>query len=320
MTLSSFRPTLRAHGRNGELCRAAAVRRFNRLYTKIIGLLQPGLLGSRFSLTEGRLLYELAVRGETTATDVGRDLALDQGYLSRLLQGFEREGLIERHPAGDDRRKNLLSLTAAGRLAFAPLDRGSQRAIETLIGRLPEPAQETLVASMGQIETLLGSTQEQPPVLRPHHPGDIGWIIQRHGAVYASEYEFGPQFEVLVAEVAAAFLRAHDPQRERCWIAEQSGIRVGSVMLVRETNQVARLRLLLVEPQARGLGAGQALVNACIAFARQAGYLQLTLWTQSILSAARRIYQRAGFRLIRTGPHRHFGPELLGEDWLLDLQ
>jgi DNA-binding MarR family transcriptional regulator/GNAT superfamily N-acetyltransferase len=300
--------------------RAAAIRRFNRLYTKIIGLLQPGLLGSRFSLTEARLLYELAARGETTASDIGRDLALDAGYLSRLLQGFERQALIERHPVRDDRRKNLLSLTEAGRRAFAPLDHGSQQAIETLIGRLPEPAQETLVASMGQIETLLGAAKDQPLVLRAHRPGDIGWIIERHGAVYASQYGFGPQFEALVAEVAAAFLRDHDPEREHCWIAEQSGVRVGSVMLVRESNEVAKLRLLLVEPHARGAGAGQALVDACIAFARQAGYRQITLWTHSILSAARRIYQRTGFRLIRTEPHRHFGPELLGEDWLLDLQ
>jgi DNA-binding MarR family transcriptional regulator/GNAT superfamily N-acetyltransferase len=299
--------------------RAAAVRRFNRLYTKIIGLLEPGLCGSRFSLTEGRLLYELAARGETTASDIGRDLALDAGYLSRLLQGFEREGLIERHQAANDRRKSVLSLTESGRQAFAPVDQGSQRAVEALIGRLPEPAQETLVASMGQIETLLGTAKAPPLVLRSHRAGDIGWIIERHGAVYGSEYGFGPPFEALVAEVGAGFLRSYDERHERCWIAEQSGVRAGSVMLVRETEDVARLRLLLVEPWARGAGLGEALVNACIAFARQVGYRQIVLWTHSILTAARRIYQRTGFRLVRTEPHRHFGPELLGEDWVLDL-
>ena len=308
---------------SGLAHRVAAVRRFNRFYTRTIGVLQEGLLRSRFSLAEARVLYELAQRPGTTATGLGRELGLDSGYLSRILQRFERDGLITRVPSEADRRQSALSLTNAGREAFAPLDASSRDEIGALLGALPEPAQAALVAAMGRIESLLGSPNSaatEPWLLRQHRPGDIGWVVARHGALYAEEYDFDQRFEALVAKVAGAFLASHDPARERCWIAERNGVNIGSVFLVRESDDIARLRLLIVEPAARGLGIGKRLVAECIGFARTAGYRRITLWTNDVLTAARAIYQQAGFRLASSAPHQEFGPPMVGEDWDLELR
>ena len=303
--------------------RVAAVRRFNRFYTRTIGVLQEGLLRSSFSLAEARVLYELAQRPGTTATGLGRELGLDSGYLSRILQRFERDGLITRAPSEADRRQSALSLTNAGREAFAPLDASSRDEVGALLGALPEPAQADLVAAMGRIESLLGSPNSaamEPWLLRQHRPGDIGWVVARHGALYAEEYNFDNRFEALVAKVAGAFLAGHDPARERCWIAERNGVNIGSVFLVRESDDIARLRLLIVEPAARGLGIGKRLVAECIGFARTAGYRRVTLWTNDVLTAARAIYQQAGFRLASSAPHQAFGQPMVGEDWDLELR
>jgi DNA-binding MarR family transcriptional regulator/GNAT superfamily N-acetyltransferase len=303
--------------------RVAAVRRFNRFYTRTIGVLQERLLHSSFSLAEARVLYELAHCPGATATGLGRELGLDSGYLSRILQRFERDGLISRVSSEADRRQSALSLTDAGRNAFAPLDAISRDEIGALLGALPEPAQAVLVAAMDRIESLLGtpdSAATAPWLLRQHRPGDIGWVVARHGALYAEEYGCDQRFEALVANVAGAFLTDHDPLRERCWIAERNGVNIGSVFLVRESDETARLRLLIVEPTARGLGIGKRLVAECIGFARTAGYRRITLWTNDVLSAARAIYQRAGFRLETSAPHRDFGPPMVGEDWQLDLR
>jgi DNA-binding MarR family transcriptional regulator len=303
--------------------RVAAVRRFNRFYTRTIGVLQEGLLQSSFSLAEARVLYELAQCGETTAGPLGRELGLDPGYLSRILQRFERDRLISRVPSEADRRQNALSLTDAGREAFAPLEAGSRDEIGALLGGLPEPAQAALVAAMGRIESLLGapaSAASQPWLLRQHRAGDIGWVVARHGALYAEEYGLDQRFEALVAKVAGEFLAGHDPARERCWIAERNGVNIGAVFLVRDTDEIARLRLLIVEPAARGLGIGKRLVAECIGFARTAGYRRVTLWTNDVLTAARAIYQQAGFRLSASAPHQDFGPPMVGEDWELELR
>ena len=300
--------------------RIAAVRRFGRFYTRIIGALQEGLLHSSFSLAEARVLYELARRGGVTASELGRELELDPGYLSRILQRFERDGLVSRAPSPTDRRQSLLSLTEAGRAAFAPLDARSREEVSALLTPLAEPAQAAVVGAMGRIEALLGGTRSTPWLLRQHRPGDIGWVIGRHGALYAEEYAFDARFEALVAQVAGGFLAQHDPARERCWIAERDGVNVGSVFLVRKSDAEAKLRLLLVEPAARGLGIGRRLVEECLGFARATGYRRVTLWTNDVLVAARAIYQRAGFRLIAGQPHKDFGPPMVGEDWELSLR
>jgi DNA-binding MarR family transcriptional regulator/GNAT superfamily N-acetyltransferase len=299
--------------------RIAAVRRFSRFYTRSVGALQEGLLQSRFSLTEARVLYELAQQSAVTATELGRQLALDAGYLSRILQRFEHDGLIARAPLESDRRQSLISLSQAGRESFAPLDERSRQEVATLLGVLPDAAQADLVAAMARIETLLGKAPPPTYRLRSHAAGDIGWVVSRHGALYAQEYNFDSRFEALVAQVAGEFLAKHDPARERCWIAERDGLNLGSVFLVRKSDEIAKLRLLIVEPAARGLGIGRHLVAECIEFARQAGYRGITLWTNDILIAARAIYQRAGFRLIASAPHADFGPPMVGEDWDLSL-
>jgi DNA-binding MarR family transcriptional regulator len=298
--------------------RIAAIRRFNRFYTSTIGVVQDKLLHSRFTLAEARVLYELADRGRATAAEITRELHLDAGYLSRILRGFEQDGLLTRLPA-PDRRQTLLSLTDAGRAAFAPLDAASRAEIGSLIGAFPEQAQTELIQAMDRIAGLLGARDRSKPTLRGHQPGDIGWVVSRHGAVYAEEYGFDETFEALVAEIAGAFLKAHDPVRERCWIAERDGTNVGSVFLVRHSDEIGKLRLLIVEPGARGLGVGRALVGACVGFARQAGYRRITLWTQDILVAARHLYAEAGFRLVQSAPHHSFGLDLIGENWELDL-
>jgi DNA-binding MarR family transcriptional regulator/GNAT superfamily N-acetyltransferase len=300
--------------------RVAAVRGFNRSYTRIIGVLQEGLLHSCFTLAEARVLYELDQRDGLTATELGRELELDPGYLSRILQRFERDGMLAREASPTDRRQNRLSLTEAGRDAFAPLDARSREEIAALLARLPDPAQASLVTAMSRIETLLGGSRSAPWLLRQHRPGDIGWVVARHGALYAEEYGFDTRFEALVARVAGEFLAQHDPMHERCWIAEHDGVNVGSVFLVRKSDEEAKLRLLLVEPAARGLGIGRRLVAECIGFAGASGYSRVTLWTNEALAAARAIYQQAGFHLVASAPHRDFGPPMVGEDWELALR
>jgi DNA-binding MarR family transcriptional regulator/GNAT superfamily N-acetyltransferase len=300
--------------------RVAAVRRFNRFYTQRIGVLREGLLDSEFSLAEARVLYELANRPQPIARELERELRLDPGYLSRILRGFQRRGLVERTTSSADRRRRQLSLTPAGRAAFAPLDARSRAEIGALLEALPEPAQCRAVAALHTIEHLLGSAAEPADiVLRPHRPGDIGWVTARHGALYAEEYGFDTSFEALVAEIAAGFIKTFDPARERCWIAERGGVPLGSVFLVRHSDTIGKLRLLLVEPTARGLGIGRRLVAECIGFARAAGYRSVELWTQSILTAARNIYAAAGFRLVQEEPHHSFGQDLVGEHWQLGL-
>ncbi|MDQ2803421.1 MAG: bifunctional helix-turn-helix transcriptional regulator/GNAT family N-acetyltransferase [Pseudomonadota bacterium] len=300
--------------------RVGAIRRFNRFYTRRLGALREGLLRSRFTLTEARLLYELAHRDAVMATELARDLGLDLGYLSRILSRFEREHLIARTSSAVDRRRVMLSLTADGVVAFAALDAGAREDVAELLGAMPEPAQAELVASMSRMEALLGDDRTRPYVLRPPRAGDIGWVVGCHGAIYGAEYGFDARFEALVARVAGEALAGHDPGRERCWIAERDGVNLGSVFLVRVSDDVARLRLLIVEPAARGQGIGQRLVEECLDYARTSGYQRVTLWTNDVLTAARRLYQQAGFRLVRSQPHRDFGPPLVGEDWELELK
>jgi len=301
--------------------RIATVRRFNRFYTKQIGLLGEGYLETPFSLTEARVLYELAHRERPSATELARELALDQGYLSRILRGFERRRLLTRTRSRSDGRQSHLALTARGRAAFAPLDRRSREDIAAMLARLAPDEQRRLIDAIRTVESILGGEPERktPYVLRPHQPGDMGWVVHRHGALYAQEYGFDERFEALVAGVVAKFVERYDPKRERCWIAEKDGEIVGSVFVVRRSRSVAQLRLLLVEPKARGLGIGERLVAECVRFARQAGYRTLTLWTNSVLRSARRIYQAAGFRRVHREKHRSFGRELVGETWELAL-
>jgi len=308
-----------AHAEKTLEDRIAAVRRFSRHYTRVIGALQEGLLQSAFSLTEARVLYELAHQPGLTATTLGRELGIDAGYLSRILAGFTDGGLLERRADALDRRQSTLRLTAAGKAAFAPLNARSYADVAALLAPLPEPAQRELVIAMARIETLLDGVARSDWRLRGPRAGDTGWVVERHGALYAAEYGFDARFEALVAKVAGAFLAQNDPARERCWIAEYDGVPLGSVFLVRADDEMARLRLLLVEPAARGLGIGRQLVAECIGFARTAGYKRITLWTNDVLAAARRIYQAAGFRLISSEPHNMFGPSIVGEDWALVL-
>jgi DNA-binding MarR family transcriptional regulator/GNAT superfamily N-acetyltransferase len=301
--------------------RVATVRRFNRFYTKQIGLLHEGYLESPFSLSEVRVLYELAHREKPTAAELGRELGLDAGYLSRILRGFERRRLVERTASKDDGRQSHLALTERGRAAFAPLQARSHADIGAMLRKLSGADQKRVLEAMHAIEGLLGGKPEgkAPYVLRPHQPGDMGWVVHRHGALYAQEYGWDERFEGLVASIVAKFIQHYDPKRERAWIAEKDGEIVGSVFLVRQSATVAKLRLLLVEPQARGLGVGARLVGECVRFARQAGYRKITLWTNSVLRAARRIYESAGFRLVHRERHRSFGHDLVGETWELPL-
>jgi DNA-binding MarR family transcriptional regulator/GNAT superfamily N-acetyltransferase len=301
--------------------RVAAVRRFNRFYTQKIGVLQEGLLESRFSLAEARVLYELARRDRPTASDIARELSLDPGYLSRILRGFQRRGLLRREASASDARQRRLSLTSAGRAAFAPLDARSRQDIGTLLDALPVAEQTRLVASMSAIERLLSPDPATATVyvLRPHRPGDIGWITWRHGALYAAEYGWDERFEAMVASIMARLVDNFDARRECCWIAEQEGEPVGSVALVDDGNGVARLRVLLVEPAARGHGIGRRLVDECLRFARHAGYQKIVLSTYSVLVAARLVYEAAGFRLAAQHPERAYGKRLVNESWELPL-
>jgi DNA-binding MarR family transcriptional regulator/GNAT superfamily N-acetyltransferase len=298
----------------------ARFRRFNRFYTRRIGLLDQGLLHSPFSLTEVRILYEIAHRSDPTASTLLQELGLDRGYLSRVLQRLRKAGLVSATTVPGDRRRRLLALTPRGRRTFGALDARSSREVSLLLGRLTPPGRSRLTGAMATIESLLaGADPPSVPArswsLRGPAPGDLGWVIQRHGELYAAEYDWNEEFEGLVAGIVARFVEHLDPERERCWIAEVEGLRAGSVFLVRESETVARLRLLLVEPWARGHGLGHALVDACVRFAREAGYRSITLWTQSVLHAARRIYQAEGFRLVREGRHRSFGADLVEQEW-----
>jgi DNA-binding MarR family transcriptional regulator/GNAT superfamily N-acetyltransferase len=306
---------------NGLAARVDAVRGFNRFYTRKIGVLQEGLLESPFSLAEARVVYELAQRLAPTASELCRDLGLDAGYLSRILRRFEKSGLVTRTISATDGRQQLLALTQAGREAFAALDAGSRADVSALLRELALPDQARLVAAMLGIERLLGGGRPADAryLLRPHRPGDMGWVVQSHGALYAEEYHWDQRFEALVADIVAKFIRRYDAARERCWIAERDGEPVGSIFLVRQSAAVAKLRLLLVDPRARGLGIGAGLVAECVRFAKLAGYRKLTLWTQSILTAARQIYQASGFRRVREEPHHSFGHDLVGEYWELKL-
>jgi DNA-binding MarR family transcriptional regulator/N-acetylglutamate synthase-like GNAT family acetyltransferase len=298
-----------------------AMRRFNRFYTKQIGVLHEGLLGSQFSLTEVRVLYELAHREMPTATALAKELDLDSGYLSRILRRFETRRLVGKCASTTDGRQSLLSLTPRGRKVFAPLNARSHREVAAMLGPLSATEQRHLLSAMATIERLLGDrpAPQVPYLLRPHQPGDMGWIIHRHGALYAQEYGWDERFEALVAEIAAHFIQHLDSKCERCWIAERDGNIVGSVFLVKKSKTVAQLRLLLVEPMARGLGIGSRLVSECVHFARQVGFRKIVLWTNSVLHAARHIYEETGFRLIHEEAHHSFGHDLIGETWELKL-
>jgi DNA-binding MarR family transcriptional regulator/GNAT superfamily N-acetyltransferase len=301
--------------------RAAAMRRFNRFYTRRIGVVREGLLQSPFSLAEVRVLYELAHRDNLTAKVLGTELELDAGYLSRLISDFERRGLITRTASKSDGRQRQLLLTAAGRRAFAPLDRRAHDEIVQMLGKLPSSAQTRLIEAMQAIESLLSpeGIAAKGIVLRPPRPGDMGWVVQRHGELYAEEYGYDATFEALVAEIVADFVRRFDPARDCCWIAERGGEAVGSVFVVRKSRTIAKLRLFIVDPAARGTGIGARLVDECTGFARRARYRTLTLWTQSDLLAARHLYQRAGFRRVASERHQSFGHDLVGETWELQL-
>jgi len=299
----------------------AAVRRFNRFYTQRIGVLQFGGGKSPFSLAEARVLYELTRRHQPTASEIGGEIGLDAGYLSRILRGFKAKGLVSQQRSPSDGRQILLTMTERGRKAFAPLEAYSNEEAGRMLRTLSASEQARLVAALRTGEQLLGSRPESaaPYLLRPHRAGDMGWIVARHGVVYAEEYGWDARIEALVAEICAAFLRNFDARREQCWIAERDGENLGSVMLVKETAQVARLRLLMVERQARGLGIGARLVEECTRFARQAGYRKITLWTHTVLVAARHVYQQAGYRLVRKWQHDDFGKTLEAETWELKL-
>src|SRR5215813_8114080 len=298
-----------------------SVRRFNRFYTKQIGALREHLLKSPFSLTEARIIYELEQREQATATELGGELGLDAGYLSRLLGAFKKRGLIARKPSETDGRQSFIRLTEKGRKAFSELNADSHSEIETLIGKLPPAGRNRLVEAMRVIEETLGARPEQKVhyIIRQHQPGDMGWVTHRHGVIYNEEYGWDEEFEALVAEITAKFIRNYDPKFERCWIAERGGEIAGCVFLVKKSKTVAQLRLLLVEPSARGMGIGKRLVDECLRFARQSGYKKVMLWTNSVLHAARHIYEEAGFRLVREESHHSFGHDLVEQDWELKL-
>ncbi len=297
-----------------------AVRQFNRFYTRRIGVLQESLLSSPFSLTEARVLYELAQRDPVTAKWLGDELGLDAGYLSRILRRFERDGLLERRASDTDARQQLISLTARGRNAFSELNVASRRDVGAWLRGLPREEQSRLVAAMEEVSTLLAA----PPAsaiwsIRQHRAGDMGWVVQLHGELYEREYGWDAEFEALVAEIVARFLRKYDSQFERCWIAELNGENVGSVFLVKKTKTVGQLRLLLVDPKARGLGIGKRLVDECVAFGRTVGYRSIVLWTNDVLHAARHIYEQVGFTLVEENHHHSFGHDLVGQTWELKL-
>jgi DNA-binding MarR family transcriptional regulator/GNAT superfamily N-acetyltransferase len=299
----------------------AAIRRFNRFYTQRIGVLREGWVKSPFSLTQARVLYELMQRDKPTATELAKDLGLDAGYLSRILRGFESAGLIRRETSASDGRQSLLTITERGRKKFAPIETHTEEEVRGMLGTLTPAAQAKLVEAARTIERVLGNAAKAkaPYVLRQPRPGDMGWIASRHAVLYAQEYGWTDPFEGLCAQIVADFVNNYDAKRERCWIAELDGENAGTVMLVKETDEVARLRLLLVEPAARGRGIGARLVGECVLFARAAGYRRITLWTHSVLTAARHIYRQAGFTLTSSETHHSWGKEVVSEHWDLEL-
>jgi DNA-binding MarR family transcriptional regulator/predicted N-acetyltransferase YhbS len=304
--------------------RVEALRRFNRLYTRRIGVLREGLLGSPFSLTEVRVLYELAHRQELAATDLARELGIDAGYLSRILRGFRKRGFLARRAAARDRRRSLLTLKPAGHRALAPLEERSRAEAAALLSPLAPSDQALVQDALATVERLLGGAEgpSRDPaevVLRDLRPGDAGWIAHRHGVLYAREWGYDQRFEAVVARIMSDFVLRFDPTGERCWIAEWQGSVVGSVLLVRRSRTVAKLRVLLVEPGARGLGVGRRLVAECVRFARDAGYRKITLWTHQSLRAARHLYEEAGFRCVGAVRGHSFGQDLVDETWELDL-
>jgi DNA-binding MarR family transcriptional regulator/GNAT superfamily N-acetyltransferase len=298
--------------------RAEVVRRFNRFYTRQIGVLHEHLLDSGFSLTEVRVLYELAHQPGLTSSDLCRELDLNAGYLSRVVTGFEQKELIVKTRASTDARAAQLELTKKGHAVFNPLNNASRREVVAMLERLSEPAQYQLVNAMGEIQSLLG---ERAPnyILRDPQPGDMGWIVHRQAVLYAQEYGWNAEYEALVAEIVAKYVKEFDAASERCWIAEKDGKVVGSVFVVRQDDVTAKLRLLYVDPCARGLGIGHRLVDECLRFARLAGYKKIVLWTNSVLTDARKIYEKAGFELIEEEPHRSFGKDLVGQIWAREL-
>jgi len=301
--------------------RVGAVRSFNRFYTKQIGVFHEQLLKSPFSLTEARVIYELAHCDKTTATTISKELGLDAGYLSRILRSFKKRGLIDKKQSKTDGRKVMIWLTEQGRDAFAILNASSENEIGAMLRKLSIEDQKTLVKMMNTIEALLGGPKERkvPYVIRPPQPGDMGWVVNRHGVLYSEEYGWDEQFEALVASIVAEFIQHYDPKKERCWIAEIDGKVVGSVFIVKQSETVAKLRLLLVEPKARGRGIGTHLVNECVRFSKRIGYQKITLWTNNVLHAARHIYEKTGFLLVHEEPHHSFGHDLIGETWELVL-
>ncbi|MGF1473388.1 MAG: GNAT family N-acetyltransferase [Rubrobacteraceae bacterium] len=306
----------------GELDRRInSVRRFNRFFTRRIGVLREGLLHTAYSLAEARILFEVASGNEVAATDLSRELGLDPGYLSRILAGLERRDLIERVPSQTDARRRLLSLTSEGRNAYSLLDGRSREEVGEMLGGLTGEEQRRLLDAMQTIEGLLDTSFKfsEAFFLRTHEPGDMGWVVHRHGVLYDQEYGWDERFEALVSQVVADFINDHDPKKERCWIAEMNRERVGSVFLVNAGDGIAKLRLLLVEPKARGLGLGTHLVEECIRFARSRGYKKITLWTNNVLDAARHIYEEQGFELVMEEEHHSFGKDLVGQDWELTL-
>lgn len=297
-----------------------AVRRFNRFYTRRVGALGEGHLQSPYSLTEVRVLYEIANREGITATELGERLGLDAGYLSRILARFQEREMVTRSASEKDARQSHLSLADAGREAFAALNRAAAGEIEEMLAPLAEEDREALVGAMRRIQRALGDGMAATPItLRSHRPGDMGWIIHRHGVLYRREFGWDERFEALVARSAADFIEHFDPQRERSWIAERVGEIVGSVFCTKLSDDVAKLRLLLVEPSARGHGLGRRLVDECVAFAREAGYTKMVLWTNSVLTVARRIYAQVGFRMVLEETHDHFGLPLVAETWEMEL-
>ncbi|WP_124727959.1 bifunctional helix-turn-helix transcriptional regulator/GNAT family N-acetyltransferase [Staphylospora marina] len=300
-----------------------AIRRFNRFFTRQIGVLQEGLLHSPYSLTEARVLFELAQDREWTMTGLSRELGMDPGYLSRILQRFEQKGLIEKVRSDADARQRILSLTEEGRKEFAILDKRSGKEVAEWLEGLPPGEDERLLQAMKTIEEVFVRrgrfSGAEPFLLREPEPGDMGWVIHRHGVLYAREYGWNEQFEALVARIVSEYLNHHDPDRERCWIAEMNGKNVGSVFVTKDSEEVARLRLLLVEPEARGFGLGRRLVEECIRFARRRGYKKMVLWTNSVLKDARRIYKNFGFELVHAENHHMFGEDEVGETWELTL-
>jgi DNA-binding MarR family transcriptional regulator/GNAT superfamily N-acetyltransferase len=303
----------------GNKAQVSAIRAFNRFYTRKIGVVD-GKASSPFSLAEARVLYEIARGDRSTATEIRKELGLDPGYTSRLVQALERRRLVARKRSTADERQKFLSLTARGRRAFAPLDERSNCAVAVMLRKLSGTQRAELVRALQTVRRLLGDVPEsrKPYLLRPHQPGDLGWIVERQAALYVEEYGWDGTYEGLAAQIVADFAKSHDAKRERCWIAEKDGERAGGVMLAKVSDEVARLRLLHVESEARGLGIGKRLVQECIRFGRQAGYRKITLWTQSILYAARHIYKEAGFQLVREEKHHSFGKDLTGETWELD--